>query len=80
MTTKREVIETHQQHPTWSSTMIAQHLGCMPEYVRATFMRNGLKLARSKSMRLDERERCAAIAEGMGSPEIAAMIRSGANA
>lgn len=81
MTTKHEVIALHKEHPDWTSGQIAWRLGCMAEYVSVTFRRNGLKLPNSRpglgtpQARLTERERCAIIAERMGSPEIAEAIR-----
>lgn len=75
MTTKHEVIAIHKAHPDWTCGRIAAHLGCLPEYVSATFRRNGLSLPNSGKKRLDQKEKHALIAERMGSPEIAAAIR-----
>lgn len=44
MTTKHDVIAAHQQYPQWTASEIAAHLGCLPEYVRATAQRNSLRL------------------------------------
>jgi hypothetical protein len=44
MATKQQVISLHARDPSLTSTEIAALLGCEPEYVRATFYRNGLKL------------------------------------
>lgn len=46
MTTWREVVAAHDEHPNWSSVQIAEHLGCTPEYVRATAQRKGLRIER----------------------------------
>ncbi len=80
MTTKHEVIAVHRDHPEWTSGRIAGHLHCTPEYVSATFRRNGLKLPNSgKKCYVDrfenQRERYALIAENLGSDIIAAAIR-----
>lgn len=67
MTTKREVLDLHAAHPDWNSVQIADVLGCMPEYVRSTFRRNGLTLPKAQSSSAAalaaERERCARRAE-----------------
>lgn len=44
MTTKHDVIRLHRRDPALTSVEIAELLGCSPEYVRATFKRNGLVL------------------------------------
>jgi hypothetical protein len=46
MTTKDQVINLHARYPNWSAAQIAAHLGCTPEYVRATRSRNGLTTPR----------------------------------
>lgn len=79
MTTKQQVADIYSQHPNWTSRQMADALGCLPEYVRTTLKRLGLKLAvRPAIPRPDvvrERERCAALAEAAGRPDIAASIR-----
>ncbi len=78
MATKTEVLDMHEAHPHWSSVRIAKELGCESSYVRATFYRCGLKLPASfVAKTLEERDRCAAIAERMGRPDIATEIRKG---
>lgn len=47
MTTKHEVLALHREHPDWTGPQIAEKLDCTPEYVTATFRRNGLKLPNS---------------------------------
>ncbi|MBD9540130.1 hypothetical protein IB276_11765 [Ensifer sp. ENS04] len=83
MTTKHDVIELFLEHPDWTSGMYARRLGCTSAYVRATLRRSGIQLSlsgRTFGGRPPERERCARIAESMGSPEIAAAIREACNA
>lgn len=43
-TVRAKVIECHQQHPTWPSKLVAEHLGISEDQVRATASRKGLKL------------------------------------
>jgi len=79
MATKHQVLELFEREPNLSSGEIAARLGCHSSWVRATFHRNGIKLARSNafpSPKTKEREACAALAEQMGAPEIAKAIRS----
>jgi len=58
MTTKHEVIALHRRFPDWSSTQIAERLGCSSAYVRATFYRNDLTFVRChRSYRIRERQR-----------------------
>lgn len=45
MTTKHEVIAVYRAHPEWTTRQIADHLGCLREYVTATARRNGFKPA-----------------------------------
>jgi hypothetical protein len=45
MANKHQVIETIRAHPDWNARRVADALGCMPEYVRATADRNGVKMA-----------------------------------
>lgn len=47
MATKDQVIRLHLMYPQLNSVQIAERLGCDDAYVRATFYRNGLKLAGS---------------------------------
>lgn len=80
MTTKHEVIACHREHPDWTSGQIAFHLDCLPEYVSATFRRNGLKLPNSGKREYvarfhNQRERYARIAESMGADAVAKAIR-----
>lgn len=42
MTNKNEVIEIHRNYPTLGTIQVAEKLGCLPEYVRATAKREGL--------------------------------------
>lgn len=42
MPTKHDVIRVHKEHPDWTVRQVADHLGCMREYVTATAKRNGL--------------------------------------
>lgn len=49
MTTKHQVISTHLAHPDWTTSDIAKHLGCIPQYVTATARRNGLRLPKGRS-------------------------------
>lgn len=51
MATKDQVISLHRMHPQLNSVQIAERLDCEDAYVRATFYRNGLKLARRTSAR-----------------------------
>jgi len=44
MATKDQVLELHRKQPSWDDLMIAEHLDCTPEYVRATMHRNSRKL------------------------------------
>lgn len=44
MATKDDVIRLHRKHPDWTPQEIAEHLECMPEYVRATAKRQSLSL------------------------------------
>ena len=48
MATKDDVIRLHKQNPTWTSVLIAERLGCLPEYVRATATRQGLDLPKGR--------------------------------
>lgn len=43
MANKGQVLELHHQNPNWSAAQIAEKLGCMPEYVRATLSRDRRK-------------------------------------
>jgi hypothetical protein len=45
MANKHQVLDTIKAHPEWNARRVADELGCMPEYVRATADRNGLKMA-----------------------------------
>ena len=44
MTTKRDVIRVHHEHPEWGSSEIARELGCCSGYVRATARRYAIAL------------------------------------
>lgn len=46
MANKAQVLACWRAHPDWTSTMMADEIGCAPEYVRATLTRNGIRLAR----------------------------------
>jgi hypothetical protein len=48
MTTKHEVIAAHKDHPDWTISDVARHLGCLPQYVTATARRNGLIFPKMK--------------------------------
>lgn len=43
MATKSQVIDLHAANPTWTARDIADALGCLSAYVRATAQRNGLR-------------------------------------
>lgn len=43
MANKEQVLSLHRDNPDWSSSQIANHLGCMSEYVRATLGRANRK-------------------------------------
>jgi hypothetical protein len=79
MPRKHQVIELFEREPHLSSGEIAARLGCGSSWVRATFQRNGLKLARSgnyTSPKAWEREECARLADEMGAPDVAQAIRA----
>jgi hypothetical protein len=70
MPTKHEVIALNKAHPDWTQAQIAEELGCMREYVSATFRRNGLSAPVStgrshEEIRDEERERCIAVIESI---------------
>lgn len=48
MTDQSQVVALHRKYPKWSATDIANRLGCMPAYVRATGKRRGLNFAKAK--------------------------------
>jgi hypothetical protein len=48
VTTKHDVIAAHRAHPEWTPSDIAEHLKCCSAYVRATAMRNNIKLPHGK--------------------------------
>lgn len=78
MATKQQVFDLHAKNPRWTAAMIAEALRCDSAYVRSTFYRAGMKLPKAPrpvSAAAEERERCAQIAERLGSPRIAAEIR-----
>ena len=80
MATKDQVFRLHRVYPHWTAGMIAAELECEPAYVRSTFYRAGKDLPGPSKRSLAEqreRERCAKLAEGMGSALIAKAIRSG---
>lgn len=60
MASKAQVIDTHLDHPEWSSSRIARELDCTQEYVRATFRRNGLMLAGARSPAQRRADHCEA--------------------
>ena len=67
MTTKWDVIDLHRKHKRWTSSDIAQALGCGAAYVRATARRAGLTLpvkypARQRAAVLNARRRREAMA------------------
>lgn len=45
MADKHQVLDLIRSHPDWNARRVADALGCMPEYVRATAGRNGVKMA-----------------------------------
>jgi hypothetical protein len=45
MANKHQVLEIIAAHPDWNARRVANELGCMPEYVRATADRNHVKMA-----------------------------------
>lgn len=55
MTTNKEVVATHEAHPTWTSAQIAEHLGCGRAYVSATAQRQGIALNRRRAVENDPR-------------------------
>ncbi len=78
MATKQQVFDLHAKNPRWTAAMIAEALRCDSAYVRSTFYRAGMKLPKAPrriSPTAEERERCARIAERMGSSQIASEIR-----
>lgn len=46
MANQAQVLACWREHPDWNSTLIADEIGCMPEYVRVTLNRNGISLVR----------------------------------
>lgn len=54
MANKQEVLKAYSEHPGASSGWLAEHIGCRPEYVRATLQRAGIKISNkpSKTLRL----------------------------
>ncbi|MCO5157548.1 MAG: hypothetical protein M9945_12510 [Aquamicrobium sp.] len=48
---KDKVLAYHRANPLATSVEIGAALDCMPEYVRATFRRNGISLARRTGRR-----------------------------
>ena len=76
MATKHEVIALHRQHPDWSSGRIAEELDCLPEYVRVTLQRNGIRARGLNINIIHERERCAAIARQHGAEHVAEAIET----
>lgn len=47
MATKQQVIDINRQHPEWTARDIAEHLGCMVEYVASCKKRYGLRFAKA---------------------------------
>lgn len=47
MTNKHEVMAINREHPDWTARQIADHLGCMPEYVHKVKELEGLKIPRA---------------------------------
>lgn len=81
MANRQQVIGLHKTHPEWTCGLIAKVLNCKPEYVACTIRRAGLKLPNSKGYKplqkyVPIKERCARIAEDMGSVDIANAIRT----
>ncbi len=42
--TWKDVVRVHRAHPTWTGPEIADELGCLSAYVRATASRRGMKI------------------------------------
>jgi len=63
MTTKDEVIEVNRLHPDWPARAIADHLGCMTEYVNKVKHRYGVPIPTRKFVppKLKRTERRAAL-------------------
>jgi hypothetical protein len=56
MADQMQIITLNRKYPQMSAPQIAQRLGCLPEYVRATARRRGLTLAKSKEGRTPKPE------------------------
>lgn len=53
MASKQQVIDLSIKHPTWTARDIAEHLDCLPEYVRSCKRRYGLKFAKGTYRKRD---------------------------
>lgn len=85
-----KVLDTLNEHPSWTSGDIARHVGCEPAYVRATLKREREKNARKDGRpepvfwadmdREERREACLAGRKaGLSTSQIAAPLRATRN-
>lgn len=74
---RNKIVEIYHRDPGLTSFQIAKDVGCGPGEVIAVLRMERLPLPRRVTTPIErEREACAALAEEMGAPEVAAAIRA----